>query len=217
MKRLTTIILAIITLCNTIHARQFEDLTHHRASISGLLTSSDNWQVDLAYHYMIFPYLGVGGGIGGWSNYYVDGYASGTNWHISSDDEKPWNIYLRPSFVLKSPALNIKDAFLGVYAEPGIMLNIPYHSVYVEENTNWPEHDYKKVSTTKGQWCAMDLRVGVYGNVGQCGISVGYMMSNFDSYSQRRNLSYDGISFSKFYPKKSFMQGAYISLSYYFD
>ena len=65
MKRLATIIFVLIALCTTIHARQFEDLTHHRASLSGLLTFSDAWQVDFAYHYMIFPYLGVGGGIGG--------------------------------------------------------------------------------------------------------------------------------------------------------
>lgn len=166
---------------------------------------------------MLFPYLGVGGGFGGWSNYYVDGYASGTHWHISSDDEKPWNLYLRPSIVLKSPALNFKDAYFGIYAEPGVMLNIPYHSVYVEKTDKWSVTEYKKISTTKGQWCAMDLRVGVYVNVGQCGISVGYMMSDFDSYSQRRHLSYDGISFSKFYPKKHCMQGAYITLSYYFQ
>lgn len=219
MKRLATIIFVLIALCTTttVHARQFEDLTHHRASLSGLLTFSDAWQVDFAYHYMIFPYLGVGGGIGGWGNYYVDGYASGSNWHISSDDEKPWNIYLRPSIVLKSPALKIKDAYLGVYAEPGLMMNIPYHSVYIDKTINWPETEYEKISTSKGQWCAMDLRVGIYVNVGPCGISAGYTMSNFDIYSQRRHLSYNGVSFSQFYSKKSFMQGAYLTLSYYFE
>ena len=31
-------------------------------------------------------------------------------------------------------------------------------------------------------------------------ISVGYLMSNLDIYSQMRHLSYEGISFEKFYP-----------------
>ncbi|MDE5644331.1 MAG: hypothetical protein K2I45_01665 [Muribaculaceae bacterium] len=223
MKRLTVIIFATITLCNALYARQFEDLTHHRASISGLLTSSDTWQVDLAYHYMIFPYFGAGGGIGGWDNYFGEGHASGTNWHISSDDENPWNIYLRPSIVLRSPALEIKQVYLGIYAEPGVMLNIPYHSVYIEQTVhtdhtaNLTVSESKKISTSNGQWCALDLRAGVYANVGPCEISAGYVISNYDIYSQRRHLNYNGVSFSRFYPRKSLMQGAYLTLSYYFD
>lgn len=216
MKRLITVITAIVALCSSMSARQFEDLTHHRASLSGALTTSDSWQVDLAYHYMIFPYLGVGGSIGAWGNYYLDGFPSGNNWQIASEDEKPSNIYLRPSIVLRSPALKIKAAYLGIYAEPGVMLNIPYHSAVIEHFTNWPAADYKRISTTDGQWLAFDLHLGVYLNVGPFGISAGYLMSNFDIYSQRRHLSYDGVSFSRFYPTKSFMQGAYATLSYYF-
>lgn len=215
-KRLITILLAISAICNYAMARQFEDLTHNRAYISGMLTSSDSWQVDLGYHYMIFPYLGVGGGIGSWGNYYVDGYASGNNWNIASDDEKPWSIYIRPSIVLKTPALKIRSVYVGIYAEPGVMMNIPYQSVYIDINTNGLRTDSEKISTNKGQWHAFDARIGLYINVGPCGISVGYMMSNLDIYSQRRNLSYNGVSFSKFYPKKSFMQGAFLTASYYF-
>lgn len=210
--------LFMITLgINVVSARQFEDITHNRASITGLLTSSDSWQVELGYNYMICPYVGIGGAVGGWKNYFVDGYASGKDWHIASDDEKPSNIYLRPSIVLKSPAIRIKDSYLGLYAEPGLMMNVPYERVWIDKITNWPQTDYNnKVSTSNGQWCAVDIRLGVYFNVGPCGISAGYMMSNFDIYSQRRHLSYNGVSFSQFYPKKPFMQGAYLTASYYF-
>lgn len=214
--RLSIILLSIIFICDFAYAKQFEDLTHNRAYISGMLTSSDSWQVDLGYHYMIFPYLGVGGGIGWWSNYYVEGYASGSNWSISSDDEKPWNMYIRPSIVFKTPALKIKEVYIGGYAEPGIMMNIPYHSVYIDNTSKWPNTEYEKISTNKGQWGAFDARIGVYINMGSCGLSLGYMMSNLDIYSQRRHLSYNGVSFSKFYPKKSFMQGAFLTASYYF-
>ena len=41
-------------------------------------------------------------------------------------------------------------------------------------------------------------------------------MSNLDVYNQYRHLSYNENSFDKFYPKKPFMQGAYISCSYNF-
>lgn len=214
--RLIVTIFSIAIICNFAMARQFEDLTPNRAYISGMLTSSDSWQVDLGYHYMILPFLGVGGGIGWWGNYYVDGYASGRNWNISSDDEKPWNMYIRPSIVIKTPALKIRDAYLGGFVEPGVMMNIPYHSVYIDSTPHWPQTDSKKISTNKGQWCAIDAKIGVYVNIGPCGFCLGYSMSNFDIYSQRRHLSYNGVSFSKFYPKKTFMQGAFLTASYYF-
>lgn len=217
MKRFLSAAIVLIALCGNPYARHSGDLTHHRASVSGMLTSSDCWQVDLSYHYMVFRCLGIGGGLGCWGNYYSDGYASGNDWHISSDCEKPSNVYLRPSIVLKSPAVKIRDSYLGLYAEPGIMMNLPYERVWIDKTANWPHTDYNhKTSTSKGQWCAADVRLGVYCNAGPCGISAGYVMSNFDIYSQYRHLSYDGISFGQFYPKKPFMQGVYLTASYYF-
>lgn len=192
------------------------EFSNNRASISGLLTSSDSWQLEYGYHYMFNKYIGVGGSIGWWSVYYVVGYASGNNWDLDSDDEKPWNMYMRPSIILKTPTLRLGQVDLGLYAEPGVMMNVPYSMAWIHQYTHWPEYENKKVSTNKGQWCAVDLRVGVAVNFGPCGFSAGYMMSNFDVYSQRRHLSYDGVPFSKFYPTKSFLQGAYLTASYYF-
>lgn len=193
-----------------------EDFTHHRFSISGTLTSSDTYSLEAAYHYMFWEYLGIGGALGHWSNWYDDGWASGTRWHIDDDDNKPSNLYLRPSVVVTSPALKWRQAYLSIYAEPGLMLNIPYQRVCIETTENWPAKDYDYISTTGGQWLAMDLRLGINANVGPCGISAGYMMSNLDIFSQYRHLSYRGISFREFYHSKPFMQGAYLTLSYNF-
>ena len=118
--------------------------------------------------------------------------------------------------MLKTPALKYRACAWLLFAEPGIMLNNPYQRVCIESTPNWPDIEYDYISTTKGQWLAFDLRLGVSLDVGPCGISAGYMMSNLDVYSQYRHLSYKGISFKDFYPRKSFMQGAYISLSYNF-
>lgn len=193
-----------------------EDFTHHRFSISGTLTSSDTYSLEAAYHYMFWEYLGIGGALGHWSNWYDDGWASGTSWHIDDDDNKPSNLYLRPSVVVTSPTLKWRQAYLSIYAEPGFMLNIPYQRVCIETTENWPAKDYDYISTTRGQWLAMDLRLGINANVGPCGISAGYMMSNLDIFSQYRHLSYRGISFREFYHSKPFMQGAYLTLSYNF-
>ncbi len=162
------------------------------------------------------PYIGLGGAIGTWKVWYEDGWASEKDWEIESDDNKPFNVYLRPSVVLKSPALKVKKVDMGVMIEPGVMMNIPYASANIRQFTKWPDYDYKHISTSKGQWLAVDMRIGVYVNFGSVGFSAGYLMSNLDVYSQYRHLEYNGISFSKYYPRKAFMQGAYITASYYF-
>ena len=201
-----------------------DEKTHHRLGINGALTSSDTWQLEFSYHYMLFNnYVGLGGSVGTWKVYFEDGWASGKNWNIDEDDNKPCNFYLRPSVLLKTPAWKYRDCAWSLFAEPGVMMNIPYQSVSIESMSsgpvsgtppNWPAIEYTNISTSKGQWLAFDLRIGVSLDVGPCGISAGYMMSNLDVYSQYRHLSYKGVSFKDFYPRKSFMQGAYISLSY---
>lgn len=199
----------------TVKEENFE-FTHNRFAFNGLVTSSDTYQLEASYHYMFNRIVGVGGAFGFWKVYYEEGWASGKDWEIESDDNKPFNFYLRPSVILKSPAIKIKQVDLGVFAEPGIMLNVPYASANIRQTTQWPDYDLKHISTSKGQWCAVDLRIGLYVNFGSCGFSAGYMMSNFDVYSQYRHLSYKGVSFGEFYPKKSFMQGVYLTASYYF-
>lgn len=189
---------------------------HHRVSFSGALTSADTYQLEAAYHYMFNRMLGVGGSVGHWKVFYEEGWASGKDWNIESDDNKPSNLYLRPSVILKSPALHVKQLDIGLFAEPGVMLNIPYTSVWIRQTTQWPQYESKRISTNQGQWLAVDLRAGIYVNVGPCGFSAGYLMSNHDPYSQYRHLSYKGVRFERFYPRRSFTQGGYITASYYF-
>lgn len=83
---------------------------------------------------MFCKFVGVGGALGYWSNYYDDGWASGSNWNIDEDDNRPSNFYLRPSVVLKSPSVRFKQTQWCLYAEPGIMLNVPYQQVSIEKH-----------------------------------------------------------------------------------
>lgn len=193
-----------------------EDETHHRVGFNGALTSSYSWQLEFSYHYMFHKCVGVGGSAGTWAVYFGEGWASGNNWSIDDDDNEPWNLYLRPSALLKTPPFNYRACSWSLFADPGLMLNIPYRRVCIESTHRLPAIDYEYVSTAKGQWLAVDIRLGVSLDMGPCGISAGYLMSNLDVYSQQRHLSYKGVSFDKFYPKKSFMQGGYISCSYTF-
>ncbi len=209
-------ILCIAICCSLSFTAIAEDKMHHRVGFNGALTSSDSWQLEFSYHYMFNNCVGLGGSVGSWKVWYEDGWASGSNWNIDDDDNKPSNFYLRPSVLLKTPAWKYSACAWSIFAEPGVMLNIPYQRVCIEKTPNRPDTDYDYISTNKGQWLALDLRIGVSLDVGPCGISAGYMMSNLDVYSQYRHLSYNRISFEKFYPKKPFMQGVFMSCSYNF-
>lgn len=212
---LITILIAMPALAQDKSEENFY-FANSKVSFSGLVTSSDSYQLEASYHYMFNRYIGLGGAFGYWSVWYEDGWAAEKDWEIESDDNKPHNLYLRPSVVLKTPALKIKQVDIGLYAEPDIMLNLPYASVNIRQYTLWPDYNLKHTSTSKGQWLAVDLRLGAFINFGPCGFCMEYTMSNFDVYSQYRHLSYKGILFSKYYPGKSFMQGVYLTASYYF-
>lgn len=193
-----------------------DDFLRHRVALSGALYSSDTYSLELSYHYMFRPFIGVGGGLGYWKNYYADGMAGGPGWSIDNDDDRPSNLYLRPSLILKTPPLTIKDAEWALCADPGIMLNIPYQRVNIETVHGNVSSAGGYVSTNRGQWLAFDLRLGISMDIGAFSCGAGYLMTNLDIYSGYRHMSYKGVSFEKFYPKKTFSQGAWLKLSYNF-
>lgn len=214
MKRVLLII--TVVMLTSIFGSAFDgekSNTHHRPSITGMLTSSDCWQLEMSYHYMFCKYIGAGGGIGILKNYFVEGYASGRDWNIDSDDEKPQHVYIHPSIVLKSPSVSIRQTHWGLYAEPGAMLTLPYTRVAIRNYKHWPSWELAHASTKHGQWFGADLRVGLYFEIGPASISFGYIWSNYDIYSQYRHLSYRGTSFSQFYPSKPVTHGAFLSFS----
>lgn len=209
-------ILVILLTCTAVcHAGIDEDgWGRHRAAITGMLTSSDTWQLESSYHFMLCRYIGVGASVGLWEQMMYDGYPSGTGWNVDDNSEKAHNLYLRPSVLFQSPVLlKIRDAAISIMAEPGIMMNIPYCSAGIDIVEGFQTVDYTTVSTTRGQWCAADLRIGINVSVYRFNFCLGYLMSGFDILSMSRHLRYNGIRFSEFYPSKPFMQGAYASIS----
>ena len=204
-------------LCAEMKAEEkTEEKTHNRFGMNGALTSSSSWLLEFSYHYMFNNYIGLGGSAGTWKVYFEEGWASGKNWSIDDDYNKPWNVYIRPSVILRTPSIKYRACSWSLFVEPGVMLNVPYQRVCINTTPHWPAIEPKFISTTKGQWLAVDLRVGVNLDYGPCSFSAGYLRSNLDVYSQRRHLSYNGISFEEFYPAKPTMRGAYLSCSYNF-
>ncbi len=212
MKGFWLFLLLVLSFSADMYAKgEEDDAEPHRIAIGAALTSPDTYVIECSYHYMLKDWLGVGGALGRWKALYSGGYPSGKGWYIEDDDERPNNLFLRPSLVLKSPSLHFLGASFSLMAEPGIMFNIPYLSVLIKDY-NGGEEKYNSVSTTRGRWIAPELKIGLGVDIGPIGIWCGYLISDLDIFSAYRHLSYNGISFKQFYPRKELMQGAFISL-----
>lgn len=44
----------------------------------------------------------------------------------------------------------------------------------------------------------------------------GYILSNLEIYSYYRNMEYDGVKFSDYYPRRKGLQGGFVTISYNF-
>lgn len=186
--------------------------THHIAAMSGTLTSEWTYQCELSYHFMPLPYVGIGASTGYWRQYDTDYWHSGKNWSIDSDDERLSNLFITPSLLLLSPTLRLGSVGLGVMAEPGLMMNIPYERVWVHDSVDGIAMRSKSVSSHTGRWWAYTCKAALTLKIGQATFALGYHWSNYDIYTFRRHMSYNGVSFNKFYPKAQCQYGAFAEI-----
>lgn len=210
--------LSLIIYALIVRAQNEKSFERNRISVGGELTSHYTWQVDISYHYMISPYVGIGTSIGMWKQFTVEGVPKGNGWIIADDYKNIKNIYLHPSLHIVSPTLmKISDGELKMFLEPGFMMNIPYCNVSIYLLNNYGiENDVRNTSTNKGKWYAFDCKIGFSLNLDNISISTGYQYSTLDVFSMRRELIYDNKRFDDFYPKKSNLHGGFFSISVYF-
>lgn len=64
MRKLLLVVFILITSPLILLAKETVDKTHHRVGFNGALTSSDTWQLEFSYHYMLNKYVGLGGSVG---------------------------------------------------------------------------------------------------------------------------------------------------------
>lgn len=101
-------------------------------------------------------------------------------------------------------------------AEPGMMICIPYERVNIDIIHEMITTDYADASANGGQWLSLDCRAGLYINVYCCNFIISYEISNLDIFSRRRRMSYNGISFDRFYDRSNGFQGVFAAISYNF-
>lgn len=217
MKRIA-FLLCLVSCALMVKAQSNSDGYRNRVALGGLLTSSDTWQMDLSYHYMMLPYVGVGASVGYWAQFAIDGVPQGDGWRIGDDYKKVQNFYLRPSLHLVTPTLmKIADAQLRLFAEPGFIMNIPYCNVGVSLlDAHGLERDVQNVSTSKGDWYAFDCKAGLSLFVDNVSISAGYQYSTLDVLGMRRELVYNNKLFNDFYSKRKVQHGGFVTIGYHF-
>lgn len=212
------IFLCLITYVLVARAQNAKSFERNRISVGGELTSHNTWQIDISYHYMVSPYVGIGASVGMWKQFAIEGVPKGVGWSIADDYKKTENFYLHPSLHIVSPALmKISDGKLKLFLEPGFMMNIPYCNVSIHLLDKYGiERDVRNISTNKGKWYAFDCKIGFSLNFDNISISSGYQYSTLDVFSMRRELVYDNKRFNDFYPKKKNLHGGFFSISFYF-
>lgn len=210
-----------------LHSCTYAQSTENKLQIAVTAGLDSNYAYDVEFssHYLLLPYLGVGGGIGYFNQWYSDYLPSGeipngqwNSWALSKSDEKIGKVYLRPSILLRTPTL-LKQGKCNIFfqVEPGMQLLIPYTRLdidYVNSNTYDSKSEYK--STSKGEWCFWNFKSSINLKVGDMSIGLGYGISNLDIYASRRNIYVEGTSLGTFYPKKSLTHSYFINLAHSF-
>ncbi|MGM9803191.1 MAG: hypothetical protein ACI308_03345 [Muribaculaceae bacterium] len=219
MKKFACVVLASVLACAVASAQRNEDgnLFRHQLELSGMAVSRA-WLVDIAYHYRLNPFVGVGGSVGVWGNLISQDGAYGDGWRMSYNSNQPENVFLRPSVSLYSPMLLCTGGVeWKLYAEPGVVLQVPYGRAYVITYDAQDRYvDECEVTSSHGKWAMPDCRLGVTAQAQKCSFSIGYYVSTLDIYSEYRSMSFNGERFDWTLPKHKMQQGFFVSASYNF-
>lgn len=238
-KKTLYILIVILTAMLSAAKAQTKD-ENAVATFTAGLNSNEAYELELSLHYCPRPYIGIGLGIGyykqlsGDNGPYVDDRKSKTSWYIDDDADTITNFYLRPSLLFTTPyLLHIKECQFKLYAEPGLIMQIPYESLYISQTKysdeyydkkgngrgyywmNAPVH-YQRVHSHGGAWCFWNIRGGIRMDVDQCSLALGVSVSDLDIYALRRTMIYNGIKLASYYPKRENTYTLYIALSYVF-
>ncbi|WP_154650178.1 hypothetical protein [Segatella paludivivens] len=216
MKQIIIIVLAVMSL--NIHA---QDNISNELSLSGGLMTGSACDMRLSYIHYINKYVGYGTAFGIYKQWHNDYLPQGdmesekwSSWNLNKSDNKMEKLYIEPTLSFKTPALlHFGSWEMGLQAEPGIMIQIPYtfvHIDYIDRNTY--ESYEKGRSAHASDWCFWDLRTMLRFSFNDAFFAVGYGISNLDVYSPCRSMSVEGTSFNSVYPSKKLNHSIFIKV-----
>lgn len=218
------LLLAVMLCCTDSHQARAQrnddgEFMQHNVELTGMVTTRDLLYIDFAYHYKVNAYVGVGGSLGVFTQY-VDGpKPAGDGWRMDGGSCKETNVYLRPSVQFFTPMLlNTGGIEWRLYAEPGVMLFVPYRKAWVNyvDAHGHETGNCEKISVSAGQWIAPDCKAGVMIRADRFNIALGVCASSLDAYSSSRHLRFKSESLERFYPDRKVDWGFYASIAYNF-
>lgn len=216
MKQIIIIVLAVMSL--NIHA---QDNISNELSLSGGAMTGSAFDMRLSYIHYINKYVGYGAAFGVYKQWHNGYLPQGdmesekwSAWKLNEKDNKMVKLYIEPTMSFKTPALiHFGSWEMGLQAEPGIMIQIPYTFVdvdYIDRNTL--ETYEKGRSAHASDWLFWDLRTMLRFSSKDAFIAIGYGISNLDVYSSCRSMSVEGTSFNSFYPSKKLNHSIFIKV-----
>lgn len=197
----------------------------HEVGFSAGLASGNVYDCSFVYHYKLLPFVGFGGEVGICRQWYAEYTPSGQNaqglrWWVDDAYEKISNVYVQPSILLETPSLRLRqEANLSLQVEPSLRMFIPSDVAVMLSATFDDPHGRITSSRATGraeQWCSRGVKVAAKLRLNNALVVLGYGVSDFDIYAPRREMSFQGVSFNSFYPKKQPERSLFLRLSYRF-
>lgn len=224
--------LLLLLLSQAAGAQILRDSWKHEVSFGGGYCSNNNYFVDLSYFYFPFQYLGVGAyvGINGTSDDIdvpwgkVTSSPNYNQWILTPEYRSVTGLTVTPSIMICTPAVRINALRISLRAVPGITLTPPLERVeaeFREVNPDKPAElsnfKYEKYWLNKGRWWAWNMRAIMHFSIDEFGVGLGYAISSYDIWSNRRSGEIEGTSFSGFYPApKTFYHNFFLCFTWKF-
>ena len=187
-------------------AQEQKQSYRHEAQLTAGMNSYCALEIEPSYSFMFHKYIGIVGGVRAVAEVVDD-----LRYPIVSPKPYDWRISRRRtvSTVLLRPALRLRfpilaeDIFFAV--EPGLLLNlIPNEEIefaYKNMVTIEPPLRYKSVRNKDGEVCSYEVKGYFSLHFDRWSVIAGYGLSNYDTYSGRRNIVIEGDPLNDHLPR----------------
>lgn len=142
----------------------------------------DFYHLEMTYHYMLCPYVGIGGGLGYWSAISNDGLLGDILYPDDYDyyyDDRDYDLalFIEPSIVLQSPVIKFRDQNLGISFT--VIPSARFSTNYNIETTSY-DHDRWNYENYDCDNISFGLQAGPTLHVGPMTATIGYVISTLD-------------------------------------
>ena len=216
------VILIILWLLPIILSAQEDKPTNKQISLLGALDSNSAWELEFSYMRRLTSWFGAGAGLNIYHQYSDEITAEGdpvpgmsiSQWILSDKSKRATGMQFNPFVHINTPALfRIEGNGVNLYAEPGVLMT--FLSDKNVEADYWNGSGYYVGRTFYGHggdWLFWCCRLGIaLENEYGC-LSIGYLASNTDMYSFKRNIHIDNVRLGNNLSKTHFNWAVFVNL-----